>query len=307
MPDTLAQALAWGRAELARAGVGSPDADAVLLAGHALGLSRGETQARAILGAQEPDGYRDLVRRRARREPLQHITGTAPFRQLELAVGPGVFVPRPETELLVQLALDHVHAWRAAGETHPTVVDLGTGSGAIALAVATEDTACRVTAVEREPAALEWTRRNLDGTSVRLLDADFRDITEESAGQFCVVVSNPPYVPDREVPEDPEVRDYDPPTALYGGDEAGMRVPRAAMDTALRILRPGGSFIMEHAESQVTAVAQALVERGFHQVELHRDLTGRPRATSATLPGARSGAELRAAGGPRPGTGPGPH
>ncbi|RLY94657.1 peptide chain release factor N(5)-glutamine methyltransferase [Kocuria tytonicola] len=288
MPDTLAQALAWGRAELARAGVGSPDADAALLAAHVLGLSRGDTEARAILGAPEPTGYRDLVRRRAGREPLQHITGTAPFRQLDLAVGPGVFVPRPETELLVQLALDHAHAWREAGELHPAVIDLGTGSGAIALAVATEDPACRVTAVEREPAALEWTRRNLAGTAVRLLECDYRDVTPEAAGRFRVVVTNPPYVPDREIPEDPEVRDYDPPTALYGGDGAGMRLPCAAMDTALRVLRPGGSFIMEHAESQVHLVAHALAERGFRDVELHHDLTGRPRATTAVLAGTRT-------------------
>lgn len=112
MATTLAQAIAWGRSRLLRAGVASPDVDAVLLAAHTLGLGRGDTEARAILGAPEPHGYRDLVERRARREPLQHITGTAPFRKLELAVGPGVFVPRPETELLVQLTLDLVRVWR---------------------------------------------------------------------------------------------------------------------------------------------------------------------------------------------------
>ena len=288
MATTLAQAIAWGRRELAAAGVPSPDADAVLLASHALGLGRGETEAKAILGAPEPSGYRDLVARRARREPLQHITGRAPFRQLELAVGPGVFVPRPETELLVQLTLDEARRWREHGELHPAVVDLGTGSGAIALAVATEDPACRVSAVEREPEALRWTRQNLAGSPVRLLECDYRDLTLVTAGSFCVVVTNPPYVPDGEIPEDPEVRDYDPPTALYGGDETGMRLPCAAMDTALRLLRPGGSFIVEHAESQVAAVAEALVGRGFTDVRLHHDLVGRPRATTAVLPGERS-------------------
>ncbi|RKQ36666.1 peptide chain release factor N(5)-glutamine methyltransferase [Kocuria tytonis] len=284
MPSTLAQAIGWARAELVRAGVGSPDADAVLLAAHALGLSRGETEAKAILGAAEPEGYRELVRRRARREPLQHITGTAPFRQLELAVGPGVFVPRPETELLVQLTLDRAHAWRESGETHPAVIDLGTGSGAIALAVATEDPACRVSAVEREAAALPWSRRNLRGSAVRLLECDYRDVAPETAGRFCVVVTNPPYVPSGEVPEDPEVRDHDPATALYGGDETGMLLPCAAMDTALRVLRPEGSFIMEHAESQVELVARALADRGFRGIQVHHDLTGRPRATTAELP-----------------------
>lgn len=285
MGSTLAQAIAWARAELTAAGVASPDNDAVLLAAHALGLPRGETEARAILGSPEPEGYRELVHRRAAREPLQHITGTAPFRQLELAVGPGVFVPRPETELLVQLALDHARAWREAGEVHPAVIDLGTGSGAIALAVASEDPACRVTAVEREPAALAWTRRNLAGTRVRLLECDYRDVSVPTAGRFCVVVTNPPYVPETDVPRDPEVREHDPATALYGGDATGMRHPLAAMDTAVRVLRPGGSFIMEHAESQVEAVAHALRERGFRNVEQHRDLTDRPRATSAVLPG----------------------
>ena len=293
MSSTLAQAIAWGRAELAAAGVASPDADAALLAAHALGLSRGETEARAILGAPEPAGYRDLVRRRAAREPLQHITGTAPFRDLELAVGPGVFVPRPETELLVQLALDDARLWREAGETRPAVIDLGTGTGAIALAVASEDPACRVTAVEREPGALEWARRNLSGSRVRLLECDYRDVTPDTAGHFCVVVSNPPYVPDGEIPRDPEVRDYDPPTALYGGDRAGMRHPIAVMETALRVLRPGGSFIMEHAESQVEPVALALTERGFQDVRLHHDLTDRPRATTARVPDAHPDDELR--------------
>ncbi|CAL8898541.1 release factor glutamine methyltransferase [Kocuria varians] len=287
MATSLAQAIAGARRELAAAGVASPDADAALLAAHALGLSRGETEAKAILGAPEPAGYRELVARRVRREPLQHITGRAPFRQLDLAVGPGVFVPRPETELLVQLALDHARQWREHGEVHPAVVDLGSGSGAIALAVATEDPACRVTAVEREPEALRWTRQNLAGSRVRLLECDYRDVTVEGSGRFCVVVTNPPYVPVGEVPGDPEVRDYDPPTALYGGDESGMLFPAAAMDTALRLLRPGGSFVMEHAESQVETVADALSRRGFVDVQCHRDLTDRPRATTAFLPGER--------------------
>ena len=143
MDTTLAQALRWAHGELRAAGVPSARTDAVLLAAHLMGLGRGEVEAKAILGIPEPAGYRELVQRRAQRVPLQHITGTAPFRQLELSVGPGVFIPRPETELLVQLTLDEVRVWREAGVPHPRVVDLGTGSGAIALAVATEDPAAR--------------------------------------------------------------------------------------------------------------------------------------------------------------------
>lgn len=285
MNTTLAQALAWARARLHAAGIVSADADAALLAGHALGLSRGEVEARAILGAPEPAGYRELVERRVAREPLQHITGRAPFRQLELAVGPGVFVPRPETELLVQLTLDEVRSWRENGVSHPRVVDLGTGSGAIALAVATEDRATRVDAVELEENAWAWARRNLKGSRVTLLREDFARFVPPHAGQYCVVVSNPPYVPPQEVPRDPEVRDYDPPAALYGGADHGMAVPRIVMATAVRLLRPGGMLVLEHAESQVEAVADALARRGFERIALHHDLTGRPRASSARLPG----------------------
>ena len=284
MNITLAQALSWARAELRAAGIASADADAALLAGHALGLPRGEVEAKAILGAPEPAGYRELVARRAAREPLQYITGRAPFRQLELAVGPGVFVPRPETELLVQLALDEVRAWRENGVSHPRVVDLGTGSGAIALAVATEDRATRVDAVELEESAWQWARRNLKGTRVNLLREDFARFAPPHAGQYCVVVSNPPYVPPEEVPRDPEVRDYDPPAALYGGADHSMAVPRTVMDTAVRLLRPGGMLALEHAESQVQAVADALARRGFERIALHHDLAGRPRATCARLP-----------------------
>lgn len=284
MDATLAQALRWAHGELREAGVLSADTDALLLAAHLTGLTRGEVEAKAILGAVEPAGYRELVRRRAQRVPLQHLTGTAPFRQLELAVGPGVFIPRPETELLVQLTLDEVRLWREAGVPHPRVVDLGTGTGAIALAVATEDPTTRVEAVEKMPQAFDWAQRNLRGSKVALIQADYRDYAPETAGTVCVVVSNPPYVPPKDVPSEPEVRDYDPPTALYGGAGHGMELPCAAMDTAVRLLRPGGSFFMEHAESQVDEVARALTDRGFVDIRLHHDLTGRPRATGARRP-----------------------
>lgn len=281
MTTTLAQVLAWARGELRAAGITSADTDAALLAAHALGTSRGQVEAKAILGAPEPAGYRELVRRRATREPLQYITGRAPFRQLELAVGPGVFIPRPETELLVQLTLDEVRSCRENGVTHPRVVDLGTGSGAIALAVATEDPATRVDAVELEEAAWTWARRNLKGSRVHLTREDFARFAPPQAGEYAVVVSNPPYVPPLEIPREPEVRDHDPAAALYGGEDQGMVTPRVVMDAAVRLLRPTGVLVLEHAESQVTAVARALDRRGFTGITLHHDLAGRPRATSA--------------------------
>lgn len=284
MGATLAQALRWARGELAEAGVASPDTDAVLLAAHLMGLSRGEVEAKAILGAAEPAGYRDLVAQRATRIPLQHLTGKAPFRQLELAVGPGVFVPRPETELLVQLSLDEARLWREAGVPHPRIVDLGTGTGAIALAIATEGPTTRVSAVEKEDQAFAWAQQNLRGSKVTLTQADFRDYSPENAGTFCVVVTNPPYVPPEEIPAAPEVRDFDPPTALYGGAGHGMALPCAAMDTAVRLLRPGGAVFMEHAESQVQAMERELAARGFMEIHLHRDLAGKPRATGARRP-----------------------
>ncbi|MEX3509179.1 peptide chain release factor N(5)-glutamine methyltransferase [Kocuria carniphila] len=286
MEATLAQALRWAHGELAGAGVPSPDTDAVLLAAHLMGLSRGEVEAKAILGASEPAGFRELVAQRAQRIPLQYLTGKAPFRQLELSVGPGVFVPRPETELLVQLSLDEARRWRETGVPHPRVMDLGTGSGAIALAIATEDPTTRVFAVEKEDSAFDWAQQNLRGSKVTLTQADYQDYEPENAGTFCVVVSNPPYVPPEDIPTEPEVRDYDPPTALYGGADHGMALPCAAMDTAVRLLRPGGALFMEHAESQVAAMERDLAARGFVEIQLHCDLAGKPRATGARRPDA---------------------
>lgn len=225
--------------------------------------------------------------RRAQRIPLQHLTGKAPFRQLELSVGPGVFVPRPETELLVQLSLDEARLWREAGVPHPRVVDLGTGSGAIALAIATEDPTTRVFAVEKEDAAVEWAQQNLRGSKVTLTQADYREYDPENAGTFCVVVSNPPYVPPRTFPRIPRSGTTIRPRPCTG-DDHGMALPCAAMDTAVRLLRPGGALFMEHAESQVDAMERELSARGFVEIQLHCDLAGKPRATGARRPGVES-------------------
>ncbi|MFJ2979603.1 peptide chain release factor N(5)-glutamine methyltransferase [Curtobacterium sp. NPDC087082] len=266
------------------AGVPTPQVDAELLLAWATDTSRGAVQARAMTGgaiaAEHVERFRHAVARRVTREPLQHITGEAYFRALTLAVGPGVFVPRPETEGVVQFGID---ALRAVPVPSPVAVDLGSGSGAIAIAMDTEVPNAVVYAVERSPEALPWTRRNIDayGGTVRLVEGDLADALPELDGTVSVVVSNPPYVPDDAVPIDPEVRDHDPAVALYGGPD-GLDAVRALADTAWRLLVPGGVLVIEHAEPQGAGVREVLARRGFRSPETHVDLTGRDRTTTAT-------------------------
>jgi release factor glutamine methyltransferase len=271
-------------AQLAGAGVESPDVDAELLIGHVLGFSRGQVQAKAVTGSEvsEADAaaIAALVARRAAREPLQHITGTAPFRMLELAVGPGVFVPRPETELVVQYAIDALQA--VPGE-RPIGVDLGSGSGAIALAMATEVPHAAIFAAENSPEAFPWTRRNFDASgadNARLEFVDLADAFPELDGSVDVVISNPPYIPAAAIPRDPEVRLFDPPHALYGGDD-GLDVVRQVSQVGRRLLHAGGTLVLEHGELQAAAIAALLRADGWNAVASHRDLLGRDRATTA--------------------------
>ena len=258
--------------------------DAELLLAWATDTSRGAVQARALTGgaiaAEHVERFRHAVARRTTREPLQHITGEAHFRMLTLAVGPGVFVPRPETEGVVQFGID---ALRSVAVPSPIAVDLGSGSGAIAIAMDTEVPNAVVYAVERSPEALPWTRRNVDahGGTVRLVEGDLGDALPELDGSVSVVVSNPPYVPDDAVPIDPEVRDHDPAMALYGGPD-GLDAVRALAETAWRLLVPGGVLVVEHAEQQGAGVRDVLARRGFRTPETHVDLTGRDRTTTAT-------------------------
>ncbi|WP_231559530.1 peptide chain release factor N(5)-glutamine methyltransferase [Kocuria sp. ZOR0020] len=281
---SLSQALRWATGELTAAGVETPENDAVLMAGHLMGLDRGEVQAKAIIGADVPQGFEPMVQQRTQRVPLQHLTGTAPFRGIELAVGPGVFIPRPETELLVELATQRLRADLAEGIGRPVVMDLCTGSGAIAAAVAHEVPQARIHAVELSDEALVWAQRNLAPYKrVELRQADATEVPGDLVGRVDVVVTNPPYVPDSEPPVSPEVTDHDPAMALWGGGADGMRLPVAIIRAAAQVLRPGGYMVLEHAESQADAVHQAYEGTGFTSVELHHDLTGRPRATSAVL------------------------
>ena len=280
---------------LTAAGIVRADVDAELLLGHVLGLSRGQVQAKVVMDAvvlpEQRDAVLEAVERRAAREPLQHITGRAPFRSLELAVGPGVFVPRPETESVAQLAID---ALLAVPSPAPRAIDLGTGSGAIAIALATEVPHAQVFAVEASPQAFLWARQNareLAGDNLRLLFVDLAELPAvveggplagQLDGTFDVVVSNPPYIPLGAIPRDPEVRLHDPEVALYGGPD-GFDVVRAISARAARLLRPGGVLILEHGELQGAALRELLTADGWRAASTHRDLLGRDRTTTALL------------------------
>jgi len=269
---------------LIAAGVASARVDAESLVAHVLGVSRGRVQALAMTGAKlaHSDAVEIgmLTSRRASREPLQHITGRAAFRRIELSVGPGVFVPRPETEGVAGLAID---ALRADASPEPVAVDLGTGSGAIALSLAVEVPHARVFAVEKSPDAHAWAQRNLDELrldNARIVLGDLADALPDLDGTVSVVVSNPPYIPTDAVPRDPEVRLFDPAAALYGGAD-GLDVVHAVSKTGLRLLHAGGTIVIEHGELQGETIRALLAEDGWRATATHPDLTGRPRATTA--------------------------
>lgn len=288
-PDSAAPALSdvlrRAAQTLAAAGVPTPEVDAELLAAHVLGRSRGELAAIALRGGDadlDLEDFDALVERRAAREPLQHLTGVAPFRHLELRVGPGVFVPRPETEMVAQLAID---ALRACPDAEPIGVDLGTGSGAIALALATEVAHARIHAAENSVDAFVWAKENVAriAPQTRLAFIDLAAAFPELDGQVAVLVSNPPYVPDEAIPRDPEVRFWDPPSALYGGED-GLDVVRVLSEVGMRLLRPGGMLVIEHGEWQGAPIRELLGGDGWRAAATHPDLTTRDRATTAIRP-----------------------
>ncbi|MBT2513951.1 peptide chain release factor N(5)-glutamine methyltransferase [Arthrobacter sp. ISL-30] len=275
----LADAVREAAEILSEAGVPSPRVDAELLAGHLLGVGPGRLRALLLGDVMAPAGYAELVAERAQRVPLQHITGVSYFRYLELQVGPGVFIPRPETESVVQLVIDAL-----AGAARPKVVDLGTGSGAIAGSLAHEIPGAEVYAVEFSAFAHAWAARNLAPLGVKLIQGDLRDALPEHNGSFDAVVSNPPYIPAEAIPNEPEVALHDPPEALYGGGADGMELPTAAAATAARLLKPGGYFVMEHAEVQAEWISSMMARMGMWSgITSHLDLNGKERATSAVL------------------------
>ena len=265
-------------------GIDSAQVDAELLVGHFLGLSRGGVQSEVIRGATiseaDSEALSVLFARRLKREPLQHITGKAYFRNLELQVGRGVFIPRPETEFVAQLAID---ALQRIDLENRIAVDLGTGSGAIALAMATEVSNSKIYAVEKSSAALPFTKLNFEtygASNCILAHGDLADAFPDLAGTVSVVVSNPPYIPSAAVPRDIEVKLYDPELALYGGDD-GMKIMHLVSAAAKRLLREGGTLVVEHADTQAAQVCELLLADGWRQVLSHQDLTTRDRAVTA--------------------------
>ncbi len=276
-PVPVHQLLREAAARLAEAGVASPDHDAAELLAHVLGTTRGQLPLAGPVAATPRQRYDELVGRRATREPLQHLTGTAAFRHVELQVGPGVFVPRPETELLAGWAIERLHDTFVA-------VDLCTGSGAIAASIVNEAPWAHVHAVELDPAAFRWAERNLEGRAVDLRLGDMADAFPDLDGTVDVITCNPPYIP-LEAFESvaPEARDHDPPLALWSGQD-GLDAMRVLERTAARLLKPGGWVGAEHADVQGHAAARIFAEAGrWADVTDHEDLAGRARFVVARL------------------------
>ena len=273
--------LAAGKEQLSAAGIDPLDAEHLMA--YVLGISRMDLHNPVIV-EDRLAGFEDLtileetfwklLDARAAHQPLQYLTGVAYFRYLDIQVGPGVLVPRPESELLVQSVLDHCQ--KLPGII--SVVDLGSGSGALALAISTENPNTRVIAVEKDPAAIEWLKKNVShiNEQVRIVESDVVDALE---GVTCdVVIANPPYVPDsQELPRD--VAEHEPSVALFGGP-TGLDIPGRFIDTAARLLKPGGFFALEHTEDQGPALKDLLSEN-FLDILCHLDLTARPRYTTA--------------------------
>lgn len=265
---------------LSAAGVPSPERDADELLAHVLGIGLGHLLLVDQLTPAQATQYDALVARRCRREPLQHLLGTAAFRHVVLDVGPGVFVPRPETELLAGWAIDR--AREVAGV--PCLVDLCTGSGAIARSFVDEVPGARVHAVELDEAAYSWAMRNLGGTGVDLRHGDMAEAFSDLAGRVDVIACNPPYIP-LEAWESvaPEARDHDPQLALFSGVD-GLDALRVLERRAAELLRPGGVVGAEHADVQGESAVALFVGSGrWVEVVDHRDLAGRPRFVTARL------------------------
>jgi len=270
---------------LAAAGVTSPRWDAEQLLAHAAGTDRGRLPALRDLDDAAAARFADLVEQRAARVPLQHLVGRVGFRHVDLAVGPGVFIPRPETEVVAGAAVD-----LARERAEPLVVDLCAGSGAIALAVANEVPAAHVYAVELDPAALQWLCRNAAARvaagdrPIEVCAGDASTALPELCGRVDVVVSNPPYVAEGEMAAvEPEVREHDPRVALVASTD-GLAVVRAVVARAAELLRAGGWLIVEHSDRQGESVPELFRAAGFVDVEDRPDLAGRPRFTKGCKP-----------------------
>ena len=292
-------------AMLRASGVDTPEHDAKLLAAEVFGvdlqtvdkamLMGSETSELAKQGAKQSGEdaalkrFHTMVDRRSKREPLQHITGHAPFRYLDLKVGPGVIIPSQETELVVQEGIDWItkHCMNSA-----KVGDLGAGSGAIGLSFVTEVPGSEVWAVEKSEQTAQWTRVNLNETAkkypsiasnyhLEIADATQTPTLNQLDGTIDIVLTNPPYVPLADIPQQPEVRDYDPDLALYGGSADGTLIPERIIARAAKLLKNGGLLVMEHDITQGERLSAFALSYGFSNVMVHNDYTGRPRYITA--------------------------
>ncbi|CQD18983.1 HemK family modification methylase [Mycobacterium lentiflavum] len=272
----LRRAIDSAAAVLAEAGIDSARWDAEELAAHVAGAERGRLTLIESIDDEFLVRYHDVVAARSRRVPLQHLTGTAAFGPVVLHVGPGVFIPRPETEAILEWATAQCLA------AAPVIVDLCTGSGALALTLSGHWPAARVIAVDDSEAALDYARRNVEGTAVELVRADVttQGLLPELDGRVDLVVANPPYVPDG-VELDLEVAQHDPAHAVFGGPD-GMTVIGAVVDLAGRWLRPGGLFAVEHDDTTSSRTVELIQCTGiFEDIRARKDLTGRPRFVTA--------------------------
>ena len=276
--------------QLREAGIETPEHDAKLLLAEAAGVELRDVDKALLMGeelgtAEQLARFQSMLARRAKHEPLQYITGHAPFRYLDLKVGLGVFIPRPETETVVQAGLD----WLTEhGMIHPRVVDLCAGSGTIGLSVVSEVPGSQVWAVELSPNTAEWTNKNLAETAKRypsiasnyqleIADATSLATLAQLDGTIDIVITNPPYVPESDVPEQPEVRDWDPELALYGGSMDGTLIPERIIERAYRLLKPGGALVMEHDVTQGDRLVAYAKAAGFTTASNGRDWAGRDR------------------------------
>ena len=281
----VSELLSESSSKLKEAGVTSATVDAELLACYCLGISRSELAIMVATNQEFPTESLELfdlsLARRVARQPLQHITGSAPFRHLELKVGPGVFTPRPETEQVVGFALETISNWQS-----PLIVDLCAGSGAIAISLATEISGSTVFAVEKSSEAFAYLRDNAASyglAEANLRNEDLENSLPELDGQVDLVISNPPYIPNDAIPIDLEVQLHEPSMSLYGGVD-GLDVVRQISSRAMKLLKPGGLLVIEHADTQSNAIGKLLLAEGWLEIVARADLAGKERMISALKP-----------------------
>ena len=281
----VSELLSESSSKLKEAGVTSAIVDTELLACYCLGISRSELAIMVATNQEFPtesiEPFESALARRVARQPLQHITGKAPFRHLELKVGPGVFTPRPETEQVVGFALE-----RISNSASPLIVDLCAGSGAIAISLATEISGSTVFAVEKSREAFSYLRDNAASYGLaesNLRNEDLVDSLQDLDGQVDLVISNPPYIPDDAIPIDLEVQLHEPSMSLYGGLD-GLDVVRQILGRAMKLLKPGGLLVMEHADSQSSAISKLLLAEGWIEIITRADLAGKDRMIAALKP-----------------------